>query len=300
MRLILSRKGMDSSIGGIASPILPDGTFRSLPIPEVEPHTAAKGTPYSRIRAGDSDLGSLVSQLTRGRKPPGTFAHLDPDLDPRSIDREPGWLPTFGQAGAAESHLVSAGVGPGDVFLFFGWFRRTIWVNDQLHFEPGAPNIHALFGWLQVGRRLSLTGGEAPPSWALQHPHCRGEERYASQDSLYMATEYLDLPGITAGSLPGGGFGARYCDELRLTAPGENRSVWLLPKFFHKAPCELALTYHSRSDRWQIRPEWPEQVLLKTVGRGQEFVLELPDSLEAVSWLAGKLRALAGIPAAYP
>ena len=33
MKVILSRKGFDSSYGGCASPILPDGTMLSMPIP---------------------------------------------------------------------------------------------------------------------------------------------------------------------------------------------------------------------------------------------------------------------------
>ena len=33
MKLIFSRKGFDSSAGGIPSPILPDGRMISLPIP---------------------------------------------------------------------------------------------------------------------------------------------------------------------------------------------------------------------------------------------------------------------------
>lgn len=33
MKIILSRKGFDSSNGGIPSPILPDGTLLSIPIP---------------------------------------------------------------------------------------------------------------------------------------------------------------------------------------------------------------------------------------------------------------------------
>ena len=33
MRVILSRKGFDSQYGGMPSPILPDGTLLSLPIP---------------------------------------------------------------------------------------------------------------------------------------------------------------------------------------------------------------------------------------------------------------------------
>lgn len=34
MKVILSRKGMDSEYGRVASPILPDGTLLSLPIPD--------------------------------------------------------------------------------------------------------------------------------------------------------------------------------------------------------------------------------------------------------------------------
>ncbi len=34
MKLVLSRKGFDASNGGVASPILPDGTMCSLPIPD--------------------------------------------------------------------------------------------------------------------------------------------------------------------------------------------------------------------------------------------------------------------------
>ena len=34
MKVILSRKGMDSESGRMASPILPDGTLLSLPIPD--------------------------------------------------------------------------------------------------------------------------------------------------------------------------------------------------------------------------------------------------------------------------
>ena len=33
MKVILSRKGFDSQYGGMPSPILPDGTMLSLPIP---------------------------------------------------------------------------------------------------------------------------------------------------------------------------------------------------------------------------------------------------------------------------
>ena len=37
MRIILSRKGLDSATGGIPSPILPDGQLLPLPIPVAAP-----------------------------------------------------------------------------------------------------------------------------------------------------------------------------------------------------------------------------------------------------------------------
>ena len=42
--MILSRKGFDSKNGGIASPILPDGTLLSLPIPQ------ENGREYEELR----------------------------------------------------------------------------------------------------------------------------------------------------------------------------------------------------------------------------------------------------------
>ncbi len=59
MRIILSRKGFDSSAGGCPSPIFPDGRLFSLPIPD-------KTSPivYSEIHYDDIDVGQLVSQLT--------------------------------------------------------------------------------------------------------------------------------------------------------------------------------------------------------------------------------------------
>jgi hypothetical protein len=119
MKLILSRKGFDSSSGGVPSPIFPDGTMISLPIPD-----KASTIAYKDI-AGNAcvSVGELVQDLA-GR-PPKHRAHLDPDLSVRSIPRADGWKPLFGQESAAESHLENQGVGPGDIFLFFGLFRRV-------------------------------------------------------------------------------------------------------------------------------------------------------------------------------
>ena len=91
MRLILSRKGFDTSCGGCPSPILPDGRMVSLPIPD-----ARSPIRYGDIRWGEYDLGALVGDLTRGRIAPTQAAHLDPDLRRESLPRRPGWRPLFG------------------------------------------------------------------------------------------------------------------------------------------------------------------------------------------------------------
>jgi hypothetical protein len=114
MKLILSRKGFDSSFGGCASPIFEDDTFVSLPIPEKS----------SRLRfsdiGGKQRIGSIVEDLTSGRNmsfKESDHVHLDPDLRFDSLQRKPNWRPLFGQAESAQSHLDNYGVAPGDIFL---------------------------------------------------------------------------------------------------------------------------------------------------------------------------------------
>lgn len=53
MKVILSRKGFDSSAGCIASPILPDGTLLSLPIP------GESNTKYSEICYNDKKYSDI-------------------------------------------------------------------------------------------------------------------------------------------------------------------------------------------------------------------------------------------------
>jgi len=97
-------------------------------------------------------LGKVVHDLTRGRITPEMPAHLDPDLNAQSIPRLAGWKPLFGQAGAAERHLQNQGVGEGDVFLFYGWFRRVEARSGVYHYVQGEPDLHVIYGWLAANR----------------------------------------------------------------------------------------------------------------------------------------------------
>jgi hypothetical protein len=284
MRIIFSRKGFDSGMGRVASPIFPSGALCSLPIPE--PDSPAPLRRYGEIRFGEQTLGPLVRDLTRGKLSSHVKAHLDPDLDAAAIRPRPaGWRPLFGQSGPAERHLRNRGVAEGDLFLFFGWFRRVERdaVSGAFHYVEGAPDLHCLYGWLRVAERISVQGG-ALPTWAHDHPHWQDHQATPATtiNTLYVAADHLHLPGVK-GDLPGGGIFRRYAEPLRLTAPDVSRGVWHLPAWFHPWGRSSALSYHANPDRWRVSGE---SVRVRTVARGQEFVLDCDHYPETRYWLA--------------
>lgn len=211
-------------------------------------------------------------------------SHLDPDLDATVRPRRPGWRPCFGQTGAAQAHLENRCVGIGDLFLFFGWFREVESLEGRWRYLPDAPDIHCLFGWLQAGSIYHLDDGDEAPIWAREHPHVRNADRYRSsrsRNTLYVSSDLLKIPTCT-GSLPGGGIFPRYFPALRLTAPERSRSVWRLPDCFEPRPETPILSYHASAKRWSRDAEG---ILLKTVGRGQEFVLDCDSYPGVLDWL---------------
>ncbi|PSB14078.1 hypothetical protein C7B76_17540 [filamentous cyanobacterium CCP2] len=287
MKIILSRKGFDAATGGVPSPIFPDGTMRSLPIPETlhNGHTRR----YGDVQLGSEPLAKVVQDL-KGRwngQPidSHSLVHLDPDLDIQSIDRMPGWKPMFGQTGAAESHLQNQKVGKGDVFLFYGWFREVEQVKGVYRYVPNSPDRHVLFGWLQVEARYSSDDWQSFPNWMLGHPHCQSSKRN-QLDSVYVSTATLEwnalCPLAPSGDRPGAGLFHQFRPELALTAPGYTRSYWQLPEWFHPQNRRSTLSYHANLSRWSLQTG---SSLLKTVGRGQEFVLNCEDYPEAIGWL---------------
>ena len=74
-KLIISRKGFDSGSGGCLSPIFPDGTMFSLPIPSWDQEA------FEDLQHGDIDIASVVTGVTNGRMSGQNLIHLDPDLN---------------------------------------------------------------------------------------------------------------------------------------------------------------------------------------------------------------------------
>ncbi|HEU0004105.1 MAG TPA: hypothetical protein VFQ36_24585 [Ktedonobacteraceae bacterium] len=281
MKIILSRKGFDAGIGKVASPIFPSGELCSLPIPETL--VVKNVRRFQDVMHNSQRMAEIVHGLTRGKITPDMPVHLDPDLNFTSVSRLPGWKPVFGQAGAAESHLQNQGVGAGDVFLFYGWFRRIEQCGGIYRYVRGEPDLHVIFGWLQIEQRIPVAQRSRIPSWASDHAHCRCMQPLAL-DSLYIATDRISLPGVTLDK-PGAGIFPYYHPSLCLTnlEPYVSRRIWRLPRWLSPANGRSALTYHADPTCWETRAD---HVLLRSAAPGQEFVLDCDEYPEAVEWLA--------------
>lgn len=258
MKVIFSRKGFDSSSGGIPSPILPNGTLLSLPIPSPK-----DGIPYSALTYKGKSYYEIIHSLSHRTKiAPSTVCHLDPDLRRDVLPRE-NWLPAFGQAGSSLMHLYNQSVGIGDIFLFFGWYRQTVILDGRLRFVPGAPDLHIIYGYLQIGNIIKSK--DDLPYELYAHPHAADFRWETNKNALFLPTETLSL----SPSLPGYAC-LDYAPKRVLTKEGCMRRIWDLPQCFWDIP----ISYN--------RKAWSEEGF-KSAGRGQEFVFE--PNAEALEWV---------------
>lgn len=266
MKLILSRKGFDAGYGGVPSPIFPDGRVLSLPIPAENERVT-----FGDMTFDEEPVGVLVEQLSNGKVTSSDTAHLDPDLNRGLVARGTEWLPAFGQAHRAQSHLANQLVGPGDLFLFYGWFREVERDRGLWRYVRNAPDVHMIFGWLRVDEVLNI-GSDIDSTVARYpglkgHPHCCGDSFYTN-NTIYV--------GSDAGTF------RKMSNHHILTAPNETRSVWRLPRAFSPNG-RVPMTYHRDSQRWSVYEDG--YVRLQTVAKGQEFVLDLEEYPDVHGWI---------------
>lgn len=284
-RIILSRKGFDSSSGGNPSPIFTDGRILSLPIPAPKSYNRSSKR-FLDISWDSQSLAPFVECLSKEKRE--SWCHLDPDLRVEAIPRQPEWRPALGQADGEQTHLAAHGVRQGDLFLFFGMFRRV--EKDGTggwRFVRTAPTIHLLFGWLQVHEVLSLCTGRdydralCKYPWLSDHPHLHRSFKEHGHNlnkrpnnTVYVSTPKLDIEGIDE---PGGGVFQSYDHRLVLSDPAEvergascRRSYWRLPEWFWPVNgCSLIsreVTLRRRNAPW---------IHVGSGGRGQEFVVDV-------------------------
>ena len=269
MKLIISRKGFDSASGGCPSPIFPDETMFSLPIPlkHEDKFTYGKLRHFSDA-LGKVNIGKVVDGLTAGRIGAECHAHMSPDLKP------PNGRPRFDQADAALSHLDNEGVTKGDLFLFFGLYRKVSQPSDGWRFVRGEREQHVLWGWLQVGAICQPKQGDK-----LRCSCGNGNRRYVASGELDLGDG-----AIAAGA----GVFPKLDERLVLTLEGRPKSHWKLPRSFYPNLDQQTLSHHRNRSRtlkaaymspdpWEPRwkPNNDDYAYLESVGRGQEFVLDL-------------------------
>jgi hypothetical protein len=272
--VILSRKGFDSgkSGGHGQSPVI-GRRMVSLPIPEER-----RASP---VRYGDLHFGGLTyADLLASLYPTVSHdrAHLDPYLVPDLRGRPDGaFRGLFGQSGASAAHLRTQGVDHGDLFLFFGRFKRAERDGDGYRFVRGARSFHAIWGYLEVGEVIVLDGlstadrSALAVPWAREFPHFYARSPMPKAESVYVAAARLR----DQRSRPG--FGVfRYRDELRLTAAGSPRLTdWQLPSAFDG----VRLSYNAPTPArpWVVDGE---HVAFRAASIGQEFVAEATPEIQ--------------------
>jgi hypothetical protein len=167
------------------------------------------------------------------------------------------------------------------LFLFFGLFRPVEKSNGRWRYARGSRPVHVLFGWLQIASRTTVSAWPHTERWAHYHPHF--SRPTDPRNVIYDGLEQLTLPDSRSGRLAGAGVFETISSQRILTRPDSNQpSQWLLPTWFHPEARPSALSYHRNPTLWKRREEC---VLLSSVARGQEFVLDCHDYPEALDWV---------------
>lgn len=296
MKVILSRKGFDSSSGRGPSPILDGQRLVSLPI---EYGKREKLRRFSDLRFEGRNLGQLIQQL-HPHINCDDYCHLDPDLRANILPRRAScqrWRPLFGQADSSASHLLNMGVGKGDLFLFFGLFRES---SGWESFLRGSRELHVLFGWLQVDDVILDPISwvqEKENSWASEHPHTYGNW-WSSQNILFLAKKELEIEssrGMTKTGLPGAGVFEKYDARLRLSDPIQRAATkWRVPKLLAPNASRGSDISSIGGGKWTVNDDYA-YFEPGHIRRWQEAVIT--GNPNATKWAVSLIKSLGGCAA---
>lgn len=187
--IVLSRKGMDTVTGKMASPIFYESKkMLSLPIPiinEDEIKSEKNRIIQTQIQYNNEYL-NVINNLNEnfGKQ----TLHFDPLLDNNAITATENikfeFVPSLGQCGPAATYILNGfeenGVTPENttiIFLFFGRFhfvnKDNKYIKNYKHYDVLKPylskDLHVIWGYLVVDKIVPLTKNNREEySW---HPH---------------------------------------------------------------------------------------------------------------------------------
>jgi hypothetical protein len=287
MKVILSRKGMDASYGGIPSPVIQSERayrFYSLPIPFEQSDIT-----YSEVKLfGDYNAWDFIRDVSPNfeKKYPAKTCHLDPDIREGYLHSRPkGWQRAFGQVNQAQSHLEKHGIGKGDIFLFWGWFQFAELKEGKFAYKPTLehPNgFHAIYGYLQVHEIFKPNESEVP-DWLKEHPHVIHKDQSPfnkSNNTIYTSDKYF-RHGDTVIKVKGSSC-FDFNESLILTKKGsKKRTIWELPFTFHPGN-GVTLTYNIAKN-WSFSKKIGKAES-RSASRGQEFVFSADPEGAVEEW----------------
>ena len=152
-----------------------------------------------------------------------------------------------------------------DIFLFFGWFKRTrIKDNKLIYDKEDKKGKQVIFGYFQIGDIITKVKEIEKYPWLTEHPHLDQDLwRNYDPNTIYIARERLTINEnfLGAGVL-------NFCDDLVLTETNQNRNPKLNKSFWKLSliskDTEISL---KRSDAWN-NPNY-----FYSIGLGQEMVI---------------------------
>ena len=258
-RIVLSRKGFDSSPqgGGSASPIFEDGRIFSIPIPEPFPPAPKK---YKDLYFNGVSGIDALKECSITSVSSQSFCHYDP-----ALNKEEG---IFGQSDSSQSELSNREVGDGDLFLFFGFYKKFSFKKIELHH---------LFGWLQIEKIIK--GDQEIRNYLdqnnMEHPHGYGEFNTYKNNAIYIGKKNLEIHGVKRAK-KGYGLFKKTHPDLVLTRNGKSKGSWKLPKKY----------FSDSNDIFLGRLKWldKENCFLNNFQRGQEFVLDSEKNPKIIDW----------------
>ena len=281
MKVILSRKGFDSSWGGFPSIILPGGQMISFPIPVKKPEIGIGAKDIHYIDEGKT-LANYLEDLKIPLQEDGY--HVDPEVQNIKIDNQKSFIErgygTLGQCSAAASHLANNGIYAGEIsekdpaiFLFFGWFCKTEIENNTIKYigNPLVDGFHAIWGYLIAVEAIEILD-------ISKHPELKEHLHYRNKNHKEYKKGDKNIIFI-------GKFGTfNYSDNLRLTYFDDDkknhkkrRTKWAIPSFINE------MTYNNNRIRKGKTKE--NKLIIDAASRGQEFVITKADEEKMKKWL---------------
>ena len=255
-KIILSRKGFDSSAGGKPSPIFPNGQMFSIPIPtKYSSHQT-----FEDIRKGDYSGADALRQVNANKILSSGPCHYDPQLASQEG--------LFGQVGKVQTELDKHSVSSGDLFLFFGWFRD--------YSQAERIDVHQIFGWLEIEKIIHGTSKikDYCDSLNAKHPHAINDY---SNNALYVGKKTSVFSSNDL-NVPGYGEFRKTNSELVLTEMGKSRSNWIMPSEHFSEEKNPRLF----SNRLKWSGENDNRIQCK--GYGQEFIIDVDENPSAIDW----------------